>query len=78
MMLARAHSLHEEVIMATQREQLTAIRNMAEKMVLGNEPAAQYLYGIGLGSMTTEQADVVCSWGEPVARPQQIGQGGKL
>lgn len=41
---------------STQREQLTAIRDMAARAAEGNEEAAQYLYGIGFGSLSKEQA----------------------
>jgi hypothetical protein len=43
--------------MGTQREQLTAIRDMATSASNGNEAAFQSLYGIGFGSLTREQAD---------------------
>lgn len=43
--------------MATQREQLTEVRDMVERAANGNEPAFQYLYGIGFGSLTREQAE---------------------
>lgn len=43
--------------MNTQREQFLAVRDMAERAATGNEPAAQYLYGIGFGSLTKEQAE---------------------
>ena len=41
--------------MSTQREQITAIRDLVEKASHGDEPSGQLLYHHGFGSLSKEQ-----------------------